>query len=764
MEHDCVAPLPLMMFLISLWLLVCPHGNGESSTYIVHMDKSLMPQVFASHHDWYESTIHSINLAAADSPSKKQAQKLVYTYDDAMHGFSAVVSPDELESLKEARGFVAAYPDRSATIDTTHTFEFLSLDSTNGLWNASNFGEDVIVGLIDSGIWPESESFKDDGMSRIIPSKWKGTCEEGQDFNVSMCNFKLIGARYFNKGVKAANPKIRISMNSARDTEGHGSHTSSTVAGNYVKGASLFGYAKGVARGIAPRARLAMYKVLWDEGRQASDVLAGMDQAIADGVDVISISLGFDSVPLYEDPVAIAAFAAMEKGVLVSSSAGNEGPKLGTLHNGIPWVLTVAAGTIDRTFGSLTLGNGKTIVGWTLFAAKAIVQNLPLVYNKTLSACNSIKLLTEAAQRGIIICDALDSVSVFSQIESITEASVVGAVFISNDPELIETGRLFSPSIVINPSDAPSVINYAKSVETPFASIKFQETFVGIKPAPAAAVYTSRGPSPSHPGILKPDVMAPGSQVLAAFVPTRTSARIGTNVFLSSDYTFLSGTSMACPHASGVAALLKAAHPDWSPAAIRSALVTTANPLDNTLNPIRDNGNPLQYASPLAMGAGEIDPNRALDPGFIYDATPQDYVNLLCASGYTRNQILSITRSNSYNCAANPSSDLNYPSFIVLYSNRTRSIVREFRRIVTNVGDGAATYRVKVMQPKGSKVTVSPETLAFGYKHEKQSYSVIIKYTTNKKKNISFGDIVWVEDRGARTVRSPIVVAPSEIA
>ncbi|RZB45195.1 Subtilisin-like protease SBT1.9 [Glycine soja] len=727
MEPHFVVPLPLM-FLITLWLLLSHHANAESSTYIVHMDKSLMPQVFASHHD------------------------------------CAVLSSEELETLKNTHGFVTAYPDRSATIDTTHTFEFLSFNPSNGLWNASNFGEGVIVGMIDTGVRPESESFKDDGMSRNIPSKWKGTCEPGQDFNTSTCNFKLIGARYFNKGVKAANPNITIRMNSARDTRGHGSHTSSTVAGNYVNGASFFGYAKGVARGIAPRARLAMYKVLWDEGGHGSDVLAGMDQAIADGVDVISISLGFDSVPLYEDPVAIAAFAAMEKGVLVSSSAGNAGTILGTLHNGIPWVLTVAAGTIDRTFGSLTLGDGKIIVGCTLFAANSIVEKFPLIYNKTVSACNSVKLLTGVATRGIIICDALDSVSVLTQIASVTAASVYGAVFISEDPELIERRRLFTPSIVISPNDAKSVIKYAKSAQKPFASINFQQTFVGIKPAPAVAIYSSRGPSPSYPGILKPDVMAPGSNVLAAFVPNKPSARIGTNVFLSSDYNFLSGTSMACPHASGVAALLKAAHPDWSAAAIRSALVTTANPLDNTQNPIRDNANLFQYASPLAMGAGEIEPNRALDPGLIYDATPQNYVNLLCALGYTNNQILSITRSRSYECSANPSSDLNYPSFIVLYSNKTRSTVREFRRIVTNVGDGAATYKVKVTQPKGSVVKVSPETLAFGYKNEKQSYSVTVKYTRNKKENISFGDIVWVEDGGARTVRSPIVVAPNELA
>ncbi|XP_061342603.1 subtilisin-like protease SBT3 [Gastrolobium bilobum] len=756
MEPHFAVALPLM-FLITPWLLL---ANAERSTYIVHMDKSLMPRVFASHNDWYESTIHSIKLSTADHHPSKQSQKLVYTYNHAMHGFSAMLSSNELGTLKNSHGFVSAYPDRSATIDTTHTFEFLSLDSSYGLWNASNLGEDMIVGLIDTGIWPESESFKDDGMTKKIPTKWKGTCEPGQEFNTSMCNFKLIGARYFNKGLIAANPNVTISMNSARDTTGHGTHTSSTVAGNYVNGASFFGYGEGVARGIAPRARLAMYKVLWDEGEQASDVLAGMDQAIADGVDVISISFGFNNVPLYEDPVAIAGFAAMEKGVVVSSSAGNDGPQLGTLHNGIPWVLTVAAGTIDRTFGSLTLGNGKTIIGLTLFAANAIVENLQLVYNKNLSACNSVNLLSEAATRGIIVCDNLDSVSVINQSNYISEAGVLGAVFISEDPRLIELGRLHSPSIVINPKEGPSVINYAKSVETPTASIKFTQTFVGIKPAPAVANYTSRGPSPSYPGILKPDIMAPGTTVLAAFVPNKPAARIGNNVLLPSGFNFLSGTSMACPHVSAVAALLKASHPEWTPAAIKSALVTTANPLDNTQNPIRDNGNPSrQHASPLAMGAGEIDPNRALDPGLIYDATPQDYINLLCSLGYTHNQILTITRSNSFNCT-NPSSDLNYPSFIALYGNKTRSIVNEFRRTVTNVGDGAATYRAKVKSPRGSVVRVSPEKLAFGYKNEKQCYSVVINYTRYKKENVSFGEIVWVEEGGAHRVRSPIVVAP----
>ncbi|KAI5428504.1 hypothetical protein KIW84_033473 [Lathyrus oleraceus] len=421
------------LLLIAPWFLLTFHANAEiTSTYIIHMNKSLFPQIFTTHHDWFKSTIHSLKsktLALDDqdqSSKQSQMKKLVYTYDNAMYGFSAVLSSKELETLNNMDGFVAAYQDKTATIDTTHTFEFLSLDSPNGLWNASNFGEDIIVGVIDSGVWPESQSFQDDGMTKKIPSKWKGTCEIGQEFNASMCNFKLIGARYFNKGVIASNPNVTILMNSARDIAGHGTHTSSTVAGNYVNGASYFGYAKGVARGIAPKARLAIYKTNWQEGRLASDVLAGMDQAIVDGVDVISISMGFDDVPLYEDPIAIASFAAMEKGIVVSSSAGNLGPNLGTLHNGIPWLITVAAGTIDRTFGTLVLGNGQNIIGWTLFPANAIVVNLPLVYNKTLSSCNSENLLSQVNKQVVLFCDdesMTNSTSVFHQINTVAATS-----------------------------------------------------------------------------------------------------------------------------------------------------------------------------------------------------------------------------------------------------------------------------------------------------------------------------------------------------
>ncbi|XVE70104.1 hypothetical protein DITRI_Ditri10aG0044700 [Diplodiscus trichospermus] len=743
------------VFLTSL--LFTLHVHSESvSTYIVHMDKSLMPKIFTSHHSWYSSTVDSLkSRKIASSNSPQSSPSLLYSYVSGAHGFSAVLSPDELETLKKSPGFVSAYPDRSVTVDTTHTPEFLSLNPYSGLWHVSNYGEDIIIGVIDSGVWPESESYKDDGMTPV-PARWKGKCQEGQEFNSSLCNSKLIGAKYFNKGVIAASPGIKISMNSARDTEGHGTHTSSTAGGNYVKdGVSFFGYAKGTARGMAPRSRLAMYKVLWDQGRYSADVLAGMDEAIDDGVDVISISMGFDGVPLYEDPIAIASFAAMEKGVLVSSSAGNHGPKLGTLHNGIPWVMTVAAGTIDRSFaGIVSLGDRKSITGWTLFPASALIQDFPLIYNKTLSACNSSHSLSNA-QFGIIICDNTGSVD--SQIRHITMSRVPGAIFISDEPEF---SSMPCPGVVISTKDAPALIKYATSTKDATASIKFQQTILGTKPAPAVATYSSRGPSPSYPGILKPDIMAPGSLVLAACSPIGYAATIG-YIDLSNNYAIFSGTSMACPHASGIAALLKGAHPEWSAAAIRSALMTTANPLDNTMKPIRDNGDEnLSFASPLAMGAGQIDPNQALDPGLIYDATPQDYVNLLCTMNFTRKQILAITRSQSYNCS-NPSSDLNYPSFISFYNpNVTKTTSKTFSRTATNVGEGAATYKIKIVQPEGSTIAVSPETLVFGNTHEKQSFSVTITYSSNRKGKVSFGEVVWVEENGKHKVRSPVVVSP----
>lgn len=739
--------------ILASWFLFS-HVSAFKSVYIVHMDKSLMPRAFSSHHHWYSSlltSVQSLDQTTSDS-DRRLHQNLIYVYDNAFHGFSSLLSEQEVEALKRSPGFISAYADTTVPApDTTRSIDFLSLSSAVGIWPAAEYGKDVIVGVLDTGIWPESPSFKDDEMG-AIPAKWKGICQEGEEFNSSMCNKKLIGARYFNQGIRAGNPGITIPMNSARDIDGHGTHVASTAAGSFVEGVTYFGYATGTARGIAPRARLAAYKVLWDVGGGGgADILAGIDQAVADGVDILSISLttGPENFNLYENPLSIASFGAREKGVLVCLSGGNRGPSVRTIREkGIPWGLVVAAGTMDRWFsGTLTLGNGKSFTGWTLFPGTASVSNVPVIYNETLATCDSI--LAELTQQGMIICNlSLETANFDTMMHYLPASNAQGAIFIGDVPSIYESGIFPYPGTVIGPADGQQVVDYVLNNAAPRAKIQFQQTITGEgpRPAPAVADFSSRGPARSYEGILKPDILAPGVLILAASSPSGTEL----------NYTMISGTSMACPHISGVAALLKAAHPDWSPSAIQSAIMTTANPLNNAKQPIRElNGD---LAIPLSIGSGHVDPNRALDPGLVYDNTPQDFVNLICSLNYTSQQIRTIIRS-SYNCSA-PSSDLNYPSFVAVFQPPdVGTWTRRFQRTVTNVGNGAATYSVRVVAPSNTTVSVTPQTLVFKNKYEKLMYTLSITFVADLEVQHRPGSITWIDESGKYSVRSPILVS-----
>ncbi|KAL3348443.1 hypothetical protein AABB24_021881 [Solanum stoloniferum] len=752
---------------------------AERSTYIVHLDKSLMPKIFATHHHWHSYTIESIKIVTpASLNSHHPAPKLLYSYDNVFHGFSAVLSQNELEALKKSPGFVSAHKDVPFELHTTHTPEFLKLNPSSGLWPASNFGQDVIIGLVDTGIWPESPSFRDDGMPEI-PKRWKGICQAGTDFNSSLCNRKIIGVNYFYKGAVAENTHVNLTTFSARDSWGHGTHIASIAAGNYVQGVSYFRYGKGTAKGVAPRARLAIYKVSWRElgSITSSDMIAGMDQAVADGVDIISMSSGSAHVPLYRDDIAIGAFGAMMKGILVAGSAGNRGPDFGTLVNGAPWIMTVGSATTDRTFaGTLTLGNGQKIRGWSLFPLRAIIKDTTLAYNKTASSCNSTELLSDAFTPFIqvIVCDGPEdfssdlAIGFACQMNSVTDTGFLAAIYISSDPRALTSKSFHSPGVVIGRKEGKQVKDYIRKTEHPTVSIHFQETYEDVMtPTPKLAYSSGRGPARSYVGISKPDIIAPGVSVVGAWPPEVDAIRVGTSMFLGSDYNIESGSSMASPHVSGIAAMLKSAHPDWSPSAIKSAIMTTANPLDNTQKrmTVATTNEP---TTPYGTGSGLIDPNRALDPGLIYDATPQDYVNLLCSMNFTEDEFKTIARSatNHHNCS-NASDDLNYPSFTALYEfdrdgNNYPLLVKKFTRTVTNVGSGTARYRALVEVPRNASISVSPQVLTFGKKYEKKSYTLTIRYRGEGYESyvFNYGSITWVEQNGKHTVRSPISVSP----
>ncbi|KAG6422077.1 hypothetical protein SASPL_118640 [Salvia splendens] len=357
------------------------------------MDKPSMPKAFSTHHYWYSSLLNSATSAEA---------KLIYTYDHAFHGFNTVLSTDELRALKKSEGMVSASVSKAVTFDTTHSVNFLGLSTATGLCPAPHYGKDVIIGIIDDGIWPESPSFNDDRMTEIPPG-WKGICQQGPDFNSPLCNKKLIGARFFDAASRVEDPE-RFFI-SPRDTSGHGTHVASIAAGNFVNNVSHFGYAPETARGVAPRARIAAYKT----GSNDTETLACIDQAVADGVHIISISLRYEAASLFYNPIATATFGAREKGIVVCKSAGNTGYNIATIRNGIPWEFVVASGTIDRWFaGTITLGNGKTITGFTMFPLRASVINLSLIFNQTLSVCNSTEVLSQSNLRRIVVCTVSD--------------------------------------------------------------------------------------------------------------------------------------------------------------------------------------------------------------------------------------------------------------------------------------------------------------------------------------------------------------------
>ncbi|KAL2528366.1 Subtilisin-like protease SBT1.7 [Forsythia ovata] len=256
----------------------------KKQTYIIHMAKSEMPASFKDHTHWYDSSLKSVSESA----------EMLYTYSNVIHGYSTRLTAKEAQVLENSPGILSVLPELKYELHTTRTPSFLGLDQNANLFPESDSVSEVVVGVLDTGVWPESKSFEDTGFGPI-PSSWKGECESGTNFTASNCNRKLIGARYFARGYEAALGPIGQTKESRspRDDDGHGTHTSSTAAGSVVSDASLLGYAAGTARGMATRARVAVYKVCWLGGCFSSDILAAMDKAIDDNVNVLSLSLGW---------------------------------------------------------------------------------------------------------------------------------------------------------------------------------------------------------------------------------------------------------------------------------------------------------------------------------------------------------------------------------------------------------------------------------------------------------------------------------------
>jgi len=480
----------------------------------------------------------------------------------------------------------------------------------------------------------------------------------------------------------------------------------------------------------------------------------------------LSLSLGGTAKPYYNDSLAIASFGATQKGVFVSCSAGNSGPSSSTVGNVAPWIMTVAASYTDRRFPTqVKLGNGKFFKGSSLYKGKPTKQ-LPLVYGNSSKAQRTAQYCTKASldpkfvKGKIVVCErGINSRT--GKGEEVKMAGGAGMILLNseNQGEELFADPHVLPGTSLGASASKVIRSYIHSAKAPTASISFLGTAYG-DPAPVMAAFSSRGPSAVGGDVIKPDLTAPGVNILAAWTPATSPSMLKSDK-RSVLFNIVSGTSMSCPHVSGIAALIKSVHKDWSPAAIKSALMTTASISNNKGAAIGDYGSKdSAFADPFAFGSGHVNPERASDPGLVYDITPTDYLNYLCSLKYTPSQIALLSKGN-FKCAKKSAlkvGDLNYPSFAALFGASALNASVTYKRVVTNVGNPKSSYAVKVEEPKGVSVRVEPRNISFRKTGEKLSYKVSFVSNGNRAVTGSstFGSLTWVS--GKYAVRSPIAV------
>ncbi len=702
------------------------------------------------------------------------ATSRLYDYAYTYNGFAARLTGAQAKAMRSVAGVLAVSKQQTYTVDTSTTPGFLGLTDKGGLWEqlggTKSAGENIVIGVIDSGIWPESLSFTDRIDANGTPTRaatgklayqqipgWNAKCQNGEQWNNSLCNQKLIGARYFNEG-QGGNAAIDRDkpweFNSPRDYNGHGTHTASTSGGNFavpVTGAAAGIAPKGIS-GIAPRARIAAYKALWSTesgdtaGGTTSDLVAAIDQSVADGVDVINYSVSGTQTN-FADPVEISFLFAANAGIFVSASAGNSGPTPSTVAHPSPWITTVAAGTHNRDGrGSVTLGNGATYSGASIAAAPVTAPLVdstaagkagadPAQVALCFSSADGGNALDPAKVKGkIVICDRGVTGRTNKSL-AVSEAGGVGMILVNTSPNSINADLHVVPSVHLQSSDRAAVKAYAATAGAE-ATIN-KAVLVTDAPAPFTAAFSSRGPLTAGGGdLLKPDVIAPGQDILAAVSPS-TNRGYGFNL--------LSGTSMSAPHVAGLAALLMDLHPNWSPMAVKSALMTTGYD-------VKDSASPAALA--FSQGAGHVKPNAAADPGLVYDSSWNDWLAFLCGnSSAVGANTCKALKGLGYSTDA---SDFNGASIAVGDLAGIQTVTRK----VTNVGSTASTYSAEADVP-GLSVTVTPSTMTLE-PGKSGTFTVTLQRTTATLNAYTAGNLTW-SDR-THSVRSPIVVRPVALA
>lgn len=736
-------------------------------------------------------------------------------YDTVFNGFSISLTDDEARTLAGHAQVAGLWEDRARHLNTISTAKFLGLSTPGGLWTqsaggAAIKGENLVIGVVDGGVWPENPAFFDrigaDGVPSNkpgdalaygpAPATFKGGCEPGEGLTVAHCNNKLIGARHFKSGFDAWSANSGKAMHwtefvSARDSlgypnghGGHGDHTASTAAGNSNVPAVIDGNVVGSATGVAPRARVSIYKVCWTydnpeafdgSGSQNScwdsDSVAAIDTAVKDGVNAINFSISGAQTTV-NDPVEQAFYRAAQAGVFVAAAAGNDGPYNQVAHPS-PWITTVGASTHDRgtLAGSVTLGNGATYNGGSttstglpnaplILAERAGMNNgfATLCYSDPVAAAAlGMTLLDPAKVKGkIVVCNrGTDAEDRADKARAVLAAGGVGLVIInSSGGYSVNSDYMVVPTVHLDHLDGAAVRAYGK---TAGATASLSVASYTTVPAPTMAWFSSRGPNKADYNVLKPDLTAPGVNVIAQMTPALSAdlraAVVAGTLVPPPAWGAIDGTSMATPHVAGVALLLKQAHPDWGPAAIKSALMTTGY---STLDDFY--GAPYAGMLPWGQGAGHINPNKAVDPGLVYDSGRNDWIKYQCK--VNKAGVTTASDCGTIGTLAD-TTELNLAS--ITAGAVLKDVV--IPRTVTNVGSTTATYQGAVAID-GFTAELSPATLTLA-PGASGTFSLKLTTTTAVEGDWHYGAVVWND--GTHRVRSPLqarvgppVLAPQE--
>jgi len=763
------------------------------------------------HLDKASPAIQSYTARLADKQDKVLARagagtELIYRYQYGLNGFAARMHPSQAHKLENLPDVLRVWEDEIRPLATNFSLDFLGLfDPEKGLRGAPGLdGDGLVIGFIDSGVAPEHPSLADtreadrprlcsgdwaensllgrwlcrrfDKREDVLlfepPENWNGSCQSGDQFESTACNNKLIGARWFVTGAEASGPIDDGEIRSARDADGHGTHTATTAAGNRVK-ASIFGSFIGRIEGVAPRARVAVYKACWlRPGDQrascnTSDLANAIDAAVADGVDIINYSVGSSLVSVTA-PDDLALMAATKAGVFTVVAAGNEGPNLGTIGSpaGAPWVLTAAASSRDgtTTLEALEIKTPPGLAG--KYAAReanftpALSTRGPLDGDLVLVDDGEDVLedgtagtLSDACEPPVNSSDISNNIALIQRggcdfdvkITNAADAGAIAAIVynIAGDPIVMNgaTGLSDIPAVMIGQADANLILAEIDAGNLVTVLLDKDLFLTENDTGNVMGSFSARGPGPA-PDILKPDVTAPGINILAGFTPDAANAAPGEN------FAYLTGTSMSTPHVAGVAALLLQAHPDWSPSAVKSALMTTAH---QSLT-----GSDGETAAlPFDYGAGHIVPNDSVDPGLVYDVSADDYDAFACgiaSAGVTQERCDELSAAG-YSFAG---ADLNQPSIAVERLTNERTV----RRSVTNVSDQSASYVATVVAPAGIGVNVVPASITVG-PGQTATFDVTFSFESGPLDLWRFGSLTWND--GTHSVYSTIAIRPVSV-